>query len=319
MDRLRQIVAEALLAGEDIREAMLAAGVPPGNADRLAEQATRDPIVEVARRLRRQLAKRDWTLGIQGRLAGELAIPTVASIAPERFFAEFYAANRPVVLTGLVDHWPALERWSLDYLDSVVGGAEVELQAARGMSASYERDTDAHKRTTALRKVTAAMRQVESSNDFYLTAYNDSHNRQALAPLWDDLGPVSILQSSGGQDGFVWLGPKGTLTPFHHDLTNNLLVQVMGRKRCHLVPAWEVGRMKNAQHCFSDRSPADWEADSDGLPPLLTCEIGPGDALFLPIGWWHHVEALDHSISISFTNFPADNAFYRDYPEDTRF
>lgn len=319
MDRLRQIVAEALLAGDDIREAMLAAGVPPENADKLAEQAIRDPIVQAAQRLQRRVAKREWTLGIQGRLAGELAIPTVANIEPERFFSEFYAANRPVVLTGLVDHWPALEKWSLDYLDSVVGDAEVELQVARDSSATYERDKDAHKRSTSLRKLTMAMRQVSSSNDFYLTAYNDKGNKQALAPLWDDIGPVSILEASGGQDGFFWLGPKGTLTPFHHDLTNNLLVQVMGRKQCHLVPAWEVGRMKNAAHCFSDRTPADWDADDPALPARLTCTIGPGDALFLPIGWWHHVEALDHSISMSFTNFAADNGFYQDYPKDTRF
>ncbi len=81
--------------------------------------------------------------------------------------------------------------------------------------------------------------------------------------------------------------------------------------------------MKNVVHCFSGRDPADWNGDDiggdSGLPPKLECEIGPGDALFLPIGWWHHVEALDVSISVSFTNFAADNDFFSDYPADTRF
>ncbi len=37
-----------------------------------------------------------------------------------------------------------------------------------------------------MRDVIAAIREVEASNDFYLTAYNDTANKQALAPLWDD-------------------------------------------------------------------------------------------------------------------------------------
>ncbi|MCB2068035.1 MAG: cupin-like domain-containing protein [Erythrobacter sp.] len=320
---LRQIVAEAVLDGADVRVRLAQAGVPVPQIAELARQAEADPIVMAARRLHRRVEKRDWTLGLHARLAkvgsDGLTIPRVHAIEPDEFFRTYYAANRPVVLTGLVDHWPALAKWSLDYLDQTVGHAVVEVQAERTSAADYEQAKDRHKRTTPLRNITAAMRQVEASNDFYLTAYNDTRNKAALAPLWADLGPISVLQASGGQDGFFWLGPKGTLTPFHHDLTNNLLVQVMGRKRCLLVPSWEVARMRNTVHCFSARSPADWDRDDPALPPLLECTIGPGDALFLPIGWWHHVEALDHSISMSFTNFAADNAFYEDYPADTRF
>jgi ribosomal protein L16 Arg81 hydroxylase len=37
-------------------------------------------------------------------------------------------------------------------------------------------------------------------------------------------------------------------------------------------------------------------------------DIGPGQTLFIPAGWWHHVEALESSISVSFTNFAFSNA-----------
>lgn len=323
MKEKRAIIAEALLDGSDVRERLLAAGVSAKSADYELERARKDPLFLAAERLKRQLTKRDWALQLHGRLASTrpdgFTIPTVHNIEPEQFFADFYAANRPVILTGLVDHWPALKKWTLEYLQGAVGNAVVELQAARTEAADYELAKDRHKRFVPMHEVLSAIRSVEASNDFYLTAYNDTTNKHALAGLWDDLTPVSILSHQSPRDGYFWLGPKGTLTPFHHDLTNNLLVQVMGRKKVQLVPSWEVGRMKNGVHCFSDRDPAEWDGADASLPPKLECIIGPGDALFLPIGWWHHVEALDASISMSFTNFAADNDFYSDYPADTRF
>jgi Cupin-like domain len=321
----RTLIAGALLAGEgleQIRKRLIASGASAAAADYEVRRAEKDPLYQAAATLQRRIAKRDWALRIWGRLASVrsagLTIPTIDRIGPARFFEDFYAANRPVVLTGLVDHWPALKKWSLEYLAEKVGNSIVELQGERTTADDYELAKDRHKRMLPMRAVLDAMRQGGASNDFYVTAYNDTTNKHSLAPLWEDLGDVSILRPTGGRDGFFWLGPKGTLTPFHHDLTNNLLVQVMGRKRVHMVPSWEVGRMQNRVHCFSGRSPADW-GDSDDLPPLLECVIGPGDALLLPIGWWHHVEALDASISMSFTNFAADNDFFSDYPEDTRF
>ena len=37
--------------------------------------------------------------------------------------------------------------------------------------------------------------------------------------------------------------------------------------------------------------------------------LAPGEALFVPVGWWHHVVGLDMSISVSMTNFAYPNAF----------
>ncbi len=319
----RNIIAQAMLDGCNdaaIRDRLIATGLSPDIADREIERLRHDPLFAAARLLSNRLAKRDWTLAIYQRLSAQdvetLTIPCVDRIDPDHFFRDYYRANRPVKLTGLVDHWPALNNWTYDYLDEMVGDAIVELQGQRSAAADYEMAKDRHMRRAPLRKVTELLRQGIVSNDFYITAYNNRTNNETLAPLWDDLGPVSLLRDTNGRDGFFWMGPKGTLTPFHHDLTNNLLVQVAGRKRVRMVPSWEVARMRNIRHCFSGLEPADFAQGTPGTPPLLECVIDKGEAIFLPVGWWHHVEALDATISMSFTNFAADNDFASNYPKD---
>jgi lysine-specific demethylase 8 len=55
------------------------------------------------------------------------------------------------------------------------------------------------------------------------------------------------------------------------------------------------------------------EAHDSGAPARATTEfplyagtphvdvvLGPGDVLFIPRGWWHHVRALSASFSVSF-------------------
>jgi len=42
--------------------------------------------------------------------------------------------------------------------------------------------------------------------------------------------------------------------------------------------------------------------------------INEGDVLFIPIGWWHKVQSLNPSISLSFTNFKAKNDYNHTYP-----
>jgi len=43
-------------------------------------------------------------------------------------------------------------------------------------------------------------------------------------------------------------------------------------------------------------------------------DLKAGEALFIPLGWWHQVTALDFSITITHINFRWANDFHRDYP-----
>ncbi|SNS67413.1 cupin-like domain-containing protein [Sphingopyxis indica] len=318
----RVLLAEGLAAGEDdaaLRARLVGAGVSAASAKYEVDRIVRDPMAAALRRQGARMAKQGWLLANLDRLAreadGGFALDTLDRPDPAPFYRHYYEANRPARLTGIVDHWPALTRWSLDHFEATCGAATVEAQVERERDGDYELAKDAHRRLVRFAELIDWLRGDAASNDIYLTAYNSGTNAQALGPLWDDLAPVELLETRGNRDGFFWLGPRGTLTPWHHDLTNNLLVQVLGRKRVRMAPPWAFARMRNSRHCFSDwaNEPLPAGPGDAGTPPVLETVIGPGEAIFLPVGWWHQVEALDLSASMSFTNFRRPNAHVEDY------
>jgi hypothetical protein len=240
-------------------------------------------------------------------------VPRLDRLDGATFMADFYTANRPCLVTGLADHWPA-RNWTFDALKARLGHVDVDVQWNREANPAYEIQADGHTARQNFGRIIDRIITGGPSNDFYVTAFNSGHNKVALAPLWDDFGAMpGWLAPASNRDGFFWMGPQGTITPFHHDLTNNLMVQIAGEKRVKLVPASETPRMHNSRHCFSDWPDLPTGPGDAEHPPVLEVVLTPGDTLFLPIGWWHRVEGLTPTIGLSFTNFAADNDFYSHY------
>jgi ribosomal protein L16 Arg81 hydroxylase len=141
-----------------------------------------------------------------------------------------------------------------------------------------------------------------------------------LPGLWEDIGLLpDYLAATDPPSGFFWLGPAGTVTPLHHDLTNNFMAQVVGRKRVLMAPTISQPHLYNYLHVFSRVDLA--RIDYQQFPEMrqvrvIECILEPGQILFLPVGCWHQVEALDLSVTMTFTNFLLDNDFSTFYRAD---
>lgn len=288
------------------------------------DAALRSPYLRGADRIKRRLTKRDWALDIQRKL-NRLRPDTIERVHrpdAQTFLERYYSTNRAVIITGMMEDWPAMQRWNLDHFRDAYGEREVEVQFGRSRDADYELNSIAHKKRMRFGEFVEQVRHAGRSNDFYMTANNDSTNRQALAGLWNDIVQLPEYLDPANPGGFLWFGPAGTITPFHHDLTNNFMAQVIGRKRLRLIPACELANMYNFRHCFT---PVDGgNVDLARYPnmanvQILECVIEPGEILFLPVGCWHYVEALDISVTVAFTNFRWHNDFYSDYPVERDF
>lgn len=268
--------------------------------------------------------KLEWLMATSERLRAlspRSNIPRKSGIGADEFLDAHYAANWPVLLAGEAADWPAVKRWTGDYLRRLIGSREVQVQGHRDRDPDFERNMPAHRVAMPFDSFIDRIAGGGSGNDLYLTAYNSSANAEALAPLESDLGFFERLltREAAMPRGMPWIGGAGTFTPLHHDLTNNLMVQIRGRKRVLLVAPSETPRLYNDRHVYSrvrDLGEPDIVARFPKLEGLRVHQVllGPGDALFLPIGWWHQVTSLDFSVTFTHTNFRWPNDFHASYP-----
>lgn len=330
--RWRKWIAENVLLGVDpqvIARKLVESGFTLAQAIESIDDALAHPYLAAARE---QLAKRNakpaWFLATLASLARESSlwgtVERVGAISSEAFFDRYYATNTPLVIENRLASWPAMKRWTLEYLVARFGDRRVEIQTGRTADPTYEMNSDHHKTMMLLREYVALIRS-GPSNEHYMTANNFSHNQKVLAALYDDLGTLDEFlapPTAENKLGMLWLGPAGTITQTHHDLTNNLMAQVVGRKVVKLISPLDTPKLYNFKHVYSRITDLDApDIDHAAFPlfkeaTIMKVELNPGDVLFIPIGWWHHVRSLDVSMTLTCTNFIRRNDYYKDYPRD---
>ena len=332
---LRAWVAENIISGckpEQLKPALLQAGVSSEEADRELAEAAQHPYVtgahNVGRRHLDRALKREALLKTLDELARHqpeyLKIEKVPLPPFKDFLRDYYYKNRLGFFSGAADHWPA-RKWTPRSMVPIVGAdAIVQIQSDRDKDKLYEINSNNFRRDIKFGEFIDMLEASGPTNNFYLTANNKAFRNSALRNLLKDTDNIGdgYLDPAQEMDRiFLWVGPKGIITPLHHDLTNNFFIQFYGKKKWRLIPSMQVPYMYNNKHVYSD---VDYLEHNPQAHPdfaknnVIEIDVGPGDALFVPIGWWHHVVGLETSISMSFTNFNAPNEFIG-YPADTMY
>ena len=314
-------LADNLLRGvarESLHAVLVSNGVPPRVATRGIAAAARSPELEAARtrlplmvheslgaRLRRSLQD------LRGAEIERRSVP-----GPDEFLRHYYSTGTPVVFTDIVPRWPAFHRWSPEHLRQHYGSVELEIEAGRATDATPDLNFERHRSTATMADYVARVLAAGHTNDLYLIANNRNLARPGLQPLLADIElPTGYFDPKPGRAarcGAFWFGPAGTVTALHHDTSNILFFQVVGRKRFRLYAPDEPALLARARGVYNNLDP---ERDAAALAtvPCLDIVLAAGEALFLPVGWWHHVRALDLSISVAFNHFtwPNDFDWYR--------
>jgi hypothetical protein len=102
----------------------------------------------------------------------------------------------------------------------------------------------------------------------------------------------------------IWIGNRVAVAT-HHDMFSNLAVVVAGGRRFTLFPPDQVANLYIGPFEFTpagtpaslvDPEAPDFERfprAAEAMQNALTAELEPGDAIYIPHMWWHHVRSLD--------------------------
>lgn len=213
----------------------------------------------------------------------------------------------PRLVRGLARAWLDLSAWSPDTLAARFGDVRVGVTVDREDDPDYPRT---FRRRTADMSVAALVDRMHRgpSNDVYLVAQNHALQRTALgAHLEATLrAPASALASRRAS---LWMGPAGTVSPFHHDAMDLVALQLHGRKRWRLVAptdrAW-IARLADLGSPHTLLDPARDAIDGVAVREIV---VGEGDAIFVPATTWHHVVAETPSVTLSLTALGADRSW----------
>jgi hypothetical protein len=220
-------------------------------------------------------------------------------------------ATTPFVVRGLASHWPlvAAGRSGPDaaraYLAAKARNRSFPVsigQPAGGDRLFYDAAMDMNFRMAngPLPELLGAIAAAETDSAapvIYLSSIDMDDYFEGLAEA-NNL-PLGVRQPIAS----IWIGTR-TCIAAHNDVPDNVAVCAVGRRRFTLFPPDQfanlyLGPLENTPagrpvSMVEVRAP-DTKAHprfAEALAKAQVAELEPGDAIFIPSLWWHHVEGL---------------------------
>ncbi|TGX54050.1 cupin-like domain-containing protein [Sphingomonas gei] len=234
-------------------------------------------------------------------------IPALHDVSPA-IFHEIRASAKPVILKGLVADWPIVRTddaatWlrgpaTAKPVQFMRAPPEIEGRLHYGANAAglnFEREAATlagfldllGEAADSVRPETLALQGLPAAT--HLPGFAERNPMPLLPP---EIGPR------------LWIGNAAKVAT-HHDPSENLACVAAGRRRFTLFPPEQVGNLYMGPF---DPTPAGVQVSmvhvtapdlvrfprfAQALDAALVAELDPGDALYIPYQWYHHVEALD--------------------------
>jgi len=230
-------------------------------------------------------------------------VDRVNSISGEDFKKHYYDQKRPLIITDLAKQWPAYSKWNWDYFIEVVGQKEV------GVYNNIKSDAYTPINTAdAYVKFGDYLQQVKKGPlELRIFLFNIFQHAPELAK--DFTWPEHLMKGFVKNYPMLFVGGEGSVTHMHFDIdmSHILHTQFMGKKRVLLFPfeeqhklyrkPWEVLSMAN----FAGYAE---KFDYENFPAVRLAKgyeviLEPGDTLFMPAGYWHHMEYINSGFAMS--------------------
>uniref|UniRef100_A0A3Q4GHW2 Bifunctional peptidase and (3S)-lysyl hydroxylase JMJD7 n=1 Tax=Neolamprologus brichardi TaxID=32507 RepID=A0A3Q4GHW2_NEOBR len=254
---------------------------------------------------------------------------------PLQFHRDWIAANKPCIIRNAFSHWPALSKWSPDYLREKVGSKVISVAVTPNGYADAvngDRFVMPEERQMSFSSVLDIIEgKVDKGGGVFYVQKQCSNLLQELPELTADVQPhIAWMSAALGKlpDAVnFWLGEANAITSMHKDHYENLYCVVSGEKHFVLMPPTDrpfipYGLFQPA--VYHQRDDGEFEvidqSDSEMVPwipldPLnpdlerfpqyrrarpLHCSVKAGEMLYLPSLWFHHVQQSHGCIAVNF-------------------
>ena len=257
-------------------------------------------------------------------------LPGLKGITRERFENEIVPAGRPALLKGLIADWSLVqaaahspERLTDNLLEHATDEPFEAWFARSELNGRFTYSDDFagfnhERRVVTLRDLLAYLRVCRDDPKAH-TAYAGGIPVAKIMPQLLPQLAMPLLEPGREMLVSLWLGGRSR-TAAHWDVPQNLACVIAGRRRFTLFPTDQVSNLYVGPLDFTlagqPTSMVDIvDPDLERFPRFraamdaaCVAELEPGDALYLPSLWWHHVESRD-------TFGAMINFWWRDGPE----
>jgi hypothetical protein len=235
------------------------------------------------------------------------SVDVMDHISSEQFKKEYYNQNKPVVLRNLSKQWPAYTKWTWNYLKQVAGNKKVPIYN-NVKSDAYTPINKADGYTSFGEYIDMISKGPAEWRIFFFNIF--AHAPQLKE---DFTWPSDYIKGFLKTMPSMFAGGTGSITHMHFDidLPNLIHTQFIGRKRVLLFPNEEQHKLYRKP--FEVLSLADFsnyydsaktKVDIKKFPALELAKgydviLEHGDTLFMPSGFWHHMEYLESGFAMS--------------------
>jgi hypothetical protein len=233
-------------------------------------------------------------------------------VGRERFRDAIAPLQQPAVLRGLVRGWPAVgaglesPQAIAAYLGAMDSGAAVESlrtpPSARGRI-FYNEALDGFNYVREKATIGSVLERLAR----YAAQQNPASIAVQSAPIAECL-PGFLAENANplldpGVAPRIWIG-NHVVTPAHFDESSNIACVVSGRRRFTLFAPSQIANLYIGPLGYAPTgtpiSLVDFAAPdarrfprfADAIANAQVAELDPGDAIYIPPLWWHHVESL---------------------------
>ncbi|KAM9559673.1 hypoxia-inducible factor 1-alpha inhibitor-like isoform 1-T1 [Salvelinus alpinus] len=243
-------------------------------------------------------------------------IPRLSHTDPR---AEMLINNEePLVLTDTNLVYPAL-KWDVPYLQENIGSGDFSVYIAENHKFLYydekkmaNFDNFSPKSRRIDMKFSDFVEKMEKTQEeggdervYLQQTLNDTVGRKIMVDFlgfnWNWINKQQSKRNWGQlTSNLLLIGMEGNVTPAHYDEQQNFFAQIKGYKRCILFPPdqFECLYPFPVHHPCDRQSQVDFEnPDYERFPNFKNVVgyetvVGPGDVLYIPMYWWHHIESL---------------------------